>query len=139
MLKGITPKYSECLENLENLFSGLEQDSTSNAQSIFKVPALPTTKSTPKSSKDDLIAKRTRSRLPMTDVELEELEAMFQPPDFEPTIFSLDEMDDEELIWQGWLADLLKPAKAALNDTNDDENDEDFNYMAAAEEETEVG
>ena len=34
----------------------------------------------------------------------------------------------------------MKPAKSALNDTNDDgEDDEDFNYMAAAaEEETEV-
>jgi len=40
----------------------------------------------------------------------------------------------------GWLADLTKPDKSVLNDTNDDgEDDEDFNYTAAAaEDETEV-
>lgn len=94
--------------------------------------------STPVIEKKDLIAKRTRSLLPMQDVEVEELEAQFQPPDFEPPTWNLDDLDDEELIWHGWLSDLMKPVKTALNDTTDDPNDEDFNYMAAAAEETEV-
>uniref|UniRef100_A0A7M5WTZ7 Uncharacterized protein n=1 Tax=Clytia hemisphaerica TaxID=252671 RepID=A0A7M5WTZ7_9CNID len=91
-------------------------------------------------SKDDLIASRTRSRCPMEDVTVEDLEALFNPPDFEPTSFVPEDLDADELIWQGWLVGLTKPEKSVLNDTNDDDkDDEDFNYMeATAEEEIEI-
>lgn len=56
---------------------------------------------TPK-QKIDLISSRTRSRLPMQDVEVEELEALFNPPDFEPPpVIAPEDLDDDELIWQG--------------------------------------
>lgn len=56
---------------------------------------------TPK-QKIDLISSRTRSRLPMEDVEVEELEALFNPPDFEPPpVIAAEDLDDDELIWQG--------------------------------------
>ena len=52
-------------------------------------------------TKDDLIASRTRSRCPMEDVAVEDLEALFNPPDFEPTSFVPEDLDADELIWQG--------------------------------------
>jgi len=66
---------------------------------VFQVPELRHI-STPK-SRHDLIATRTRSRLPMEDVQVEELEALFQAPDFEPPSFAPEDLDDEEIIWHG--------------------------------------
>ena len=65
----------------------------------------------------------------MPDVEVEEIAALFQPPDCGMLDFSIQYTDDpDEIAWRGWLADLTKPMKA-LNETLDDPNDEDFNYM----------
>lgn len=52
--------------------------------------------------KIDLISSRTRSRHPMPNIQVEELEALFNPPDFEPTpAVAPEDLDDDELIWQG--------------------------------------
>ncbi|XP_065662276.1 GON-4-like protein isoform X3 [Hydra vulgaris] len=107
-------------------------------ESVFKVPAVPTDTRVCVSSFEEQIALRTRSKYPMQDIEVQEIEAMFQPPDSDALDFSVKDLDDpDEIIWKNWLADFMKPIKA-LNDTND-EQDEDFNYMAAnVDEENEM-
>ncbi|XP_012563928.2 GON-4-like protein isoform X2 [Hydra vulgaris] len=107
-------------------------------ESVFKVPAVPTDTRVCSSSCEEQIALRTRSKYPMQDIEVQEIEAMFQPPDSDALDFSVKDLDDpDEIIWKNWLADFMKPIKA-LNDTND-EQDEDFNYMAAnVDEENEM-
>ena len=37
----------------------------------------------------------------MEDVQVEELEALFNPPDFEPTSFVPEDFDADDLIWHG--------------------------------------
>ena len=122
----------ESQKNTDSLGS-VAANSKEHVKNLFKIPDLPEGVDEP-----PLIAMRTRSRFPMPDIEVEEIEAMFKPPDAEHLKFQPDITDDpDELIWKSWLADLTKPMKA-LNDTNDDPNDEDFNYMEAIEEDTEV-
>ena len=105
---------------------------------VFKIPAVPVHSAIYSSNFEERIALRTRSKCPMPDIDVQEIEAMFQPPDSDVLDFSAKDQDDpDEIIWKNWLADFMKPIKA-LNDTND-EQDEDFNYMAAdADEDNEV-
>ena len=84
-----------------------------NQSTVFQVPELRHI-STPK-NRDDLIASRTRSRLPMEDVQVEELEALFQAPDFEPPSFAPEDLDDEEIIWHGMIHCLLRTTNLESN------------------------
>ena len=54
---------------------------------------------------DSLIAFRTRSKMPLTDVPLGQLEAELEAPDITPDMYDPNTADDED--WKVWLGGLL--------------------------------
>lgn len=54
---------------------------------------------------DSLIAFRTRSKMPLKDVPLGQLEAELQAPDITPDMYDPNTADDED--WKVWLGGLL--------------------------------
>jgi hypothetical protein len=63
--------------------------------------------------KQDLIAGRTRSRCPLTETSLEDLEASFLAPDIPPDLYEwIENPAVEDIEWQQWLADLMRTDKS---------------------------
>lgn len=54
---------------------------------------------------DSLIAFRTRSKMPLKDVPLGQLEAELQAPDITPDMYDPNTADDED--WKTWLGGLM--------------------------------
>lgn len=54
---------------------------------------------------DSLIAFRTRSKMPLKDVPLGQLEAELQAPDITPDMYDPNTADDED--WKMWLGGLM--------------------------------
>lgn len=54
---------------------------------------------------DSLIAFRTRSKMPLKDVPLGQLEAELQAPDITPDMYDPNTADDED--WKLWLGGLM--------------------------------
>lgn len=54
---------------------------------------------------DSLIAFRTRSKMPLKDVPLGQLEAELQAPDITPDMYDPNTVDDED--WKVWLGGLM--------------------------------
>lgn len=68
------------------------------------------------SLEDSLIAFRTRSKRPLKDVPLGQLEAELRAPDITPDMYDPNTADDEE--WKRWLGGLM----------NDDAENEGTGY-----------
>ena len=114
----------------------IDERPTPTKKELFKIPNLP---SKTDQTEEDLISTRTRSRFPMPNIEVEELAAMFEPPDSTALDFSVKSNDDpDEVLWKNWLFDFTKPIKALDCTADEDANDEDFDYMEAAAEDTDV-
>ncbi|XP_077868888.1 GON-4-like protein [Saccoglossus kowalevskii] len=80
----------------------------------------------------DLIAFRTRSKLPLIDTPLDLIEANFVAPDITTDMYETNCEDQE---WTDWLTSLMKEVPDT-NDTFDDEqNDPEYNYLAEEEPE----
>ncbi|CAC5363306.1 GON4L [Mytilus coruscus] len=83
-----------------------------------------------KQQEEETIALRTRSKLSLTDTSLLELESNFVAPDITWDMYETS-CDDRE--WMTFLTGLQKIPEN--EDTNDDENDPEYNYLAEVEEE----
>lgn len=83
---------------------------------------------------EETIARRTRSKLPLHDMSLMELEASFVAPDITEDMYDT-ECNDED--WQDFLKSLTKSEYVEdTPETLDDEaNDPEYNYLAEAEQE----
>ncbi|XP_078493056.1 GON-4-like protein [Ciona intestinalis] len=85
-------------------------------------------------TEEEIIARRTRSKLPLHNVGLEELETAFDPPD------AGDDMciqsSDED--WLKFLAEVFTqdPGEKTTDLDDDVEQDPDYNFMASEAEET---
>lgn len=77
------------MENLQALFS--------HPECLFLLHAQP--------MEDSLIAFRTRSKMPLKDVPLGQLEAELQAPDITPDMYDPNTADDED--WKQWLGGLI--------------------------------
>ncbi|GAB1603012.1 uncharacterized protein LOC115215501 [Argonauta hians] len=83
---------------------------------------------------EETIARRTRSKLPLHDTSLTELEAHFMAPDITEDMYDTECNDND---WKDFLKSLTKgqdvedPSEAL----DDDANDPEYNYLAEAENE----
>ncbi|XP_046559961.1 GON-4-like protein [Haliotis rubra] len=117
--------------------SGVSLHRTSALGQHFKtsMAALEDT-STQESTHSDIIARRTRSKLPLTDTSLTAIEEAFVAPDITPDMYDT-ECDDSE--WQEFLRSLVKPDSEPVDQPADDEaNDPEFNFLEEAEKIVEV-
>nr|XP_044994813.1 GON-4-like protein isoform X2 [Jaculus jaculus] len=75
---------------------------------------------------DSLIAFRTRSKMPLKDVPLGQLEAELQAPDITPDMYDPNTADDEE--WKVWLGGLIS-GDVGNEDEADDDDDPEYNFL----------
>ncbi|XP_007435818.1 GON-4-like protein isoform X1 [Python bivittatus] len=80
---------------------------------------------------DSLIAFRTRSKRPLKDVPLGQLEAELRAPDITPDMYDPNTADDEE--WKRWLSGLMND-NMENEDEADDEDDPEYNFLEDLDE-----
>ncbi|XP_076429798.1 GON-4-like protein isoform X16 [Peromyscus maniculatus bairdii] len=80
---------------------------------------------------DSLIAFRTRSKMPLKDVPLGQLEAELQAPDITPDMYDPNTADDED--WKVWLGGLLND-DVENEDEGDDDDDPEYNFLEDLDE-----
>lgn len=80
---------------------------------------------------DSLIAFRTRSKMPLKDVPLGQLEAELQAPDITPDMYDPNTADDED--WKLWLGGLLND-DVENEDEADDDDDPEYNFLEDLDE-----
>ncbi|KFO74314.1 GON-4-like, partial [Cuculus canorus] len=83
------------------------------------------------SLEDSLIAFRTRSKRPLKDVPLGQLEAELRAPDITPDMYDPNTADDEE--WKRWLGGLMND-DVENEDEADDEDDPEYNFLEDLDE-----
>ncbi|KAE8752084.1 hypothetical protein FOCC_FOCC001246 [Frankliniella occidentalis] len=94
---------------------------------VFKVPLLPPEPQL----EEENIALRTRSKLPLNDTPLEEIEQAFIPPDITPDLYNVT-CDNED--WQEFLKEFMQPMRSEPEVQNpDDEDDPEYNVLADEE------
>ncbi|XP_072840394.2 GON-4-like protein isoform X2 [Pogona vitticeps] len=80
---------------------------------------------------DSLIALRTRSKRPLKDVPLGQLEAELRAPDITPDMYDPNTADDEE--WKRWLSGLMND-DVGNEDEADDDDDPEYNFLEDLDE-----
>uniref|UniRef100_A0A8C3K596 GON-4-like protein n=1 Tax=Calidris pygmaea TaxID=425635 RepID=A0A8C3K596_9CHAR len=80
---------------------------------------------------DSLIAFRTRSKRPLKDVPLGQLEAELRAPDITPDMYDPNTADDEE--WKRWLGGLMND-DVENEDEADDDDDPEYNFLEDLDE-----
>ncbi|OXB70918.1 UNVERIFIED_CONTAM: hypothetical protein H355_010744 [Colinus virginianus] len=80
---------------------------------------------------DSLIAFRTRSKRPLKDVPLGQLEAELRAPDITPDMYDPNTADDEE--WKKWLGGLMND-DVENEDELDDDDDPEYNFLEDLDE-----
>ncbi|XP_026580364.1 GON-4-like protein isoform X1 [Pseudonaja textilis] len=80
---------------------------------------------------DSLIALRTRSKRPLKDVPLGQLEAELRAPDITPDMYDPNTADDEE--WKRWLSGLMND-DVENEDEADDDDDPEYNFLEDLDE-----
>uniref|UniRef100_A0A8C3CX45 GON-4-like protein n=1 Tax=Cairina moschata TaxID=8855 RepID=A0A8C3CX45_CAIMO len=83
------------------------------------------------SLEDSLIAFRTRSKRPLKDVPLGQLEAELRAPDITPDMYDPNTADDEE--WKRWLGGLMND-DVENEDELDDDDDPEYNFLEDLDE-----
>ncbi|XP_033270522.1 GON-4-like protein isoform X8 [Orcinus orca] len=80
---------------------------------------------------DSLIAFRTRSKMPLKDVPLGQLEAELRAPDITPDMYDPNTADDED--WKMWLGGLMND-DVGNEDEADDDDDPEYNFLEDLDE-----
>uniref|UniRef100_A0A8C8Z220 Uncharacterized protein n=1 Tax=Prolemur simus TaxID=1328070 RepID=A0A8C8Z220_PROSS len=80
---------------------------------------------------DSLIAFRTRSKMPLKDVPLGQLEAELRAPDITPDMYDPSTADDED--WKMWLGGLMND-DVGNEDEADDDDDPEYNFLEDLDE-----
>uniref|UniRef100_A0A8D0HA34 Uncharacterized protein n=1 Tax=Sphenodon punctatus TaxID=8508 RepID=A0A8D0HA34_SPHPU len=78
---------------------------------------------------ESLIALRTRSKRPLKDVPLGQLEAELRAPDITPDMYDPNTADDEE--WKRWLGGLMHDD---VDNEDEDEDDPEYNFLEDLDE-----
>ncbi|CAL8126049.1 unnamed protein product [Orchesella dallaii] len=103
----------------------LQADKSSFFDSLFKTPPPRPNKSL-KSQEESAISRRTRSKHPLNDTPLEDLERRLVPPDITEDMYDFVDTDNEDYLT--FLKDFLFPNK--VNEMGDDEEgDPEYNVM----------
>ncbi|XP_055374922.1 uncharacterized protein LOC129607773 [Condylostylus longicornis] len=106
-----------------NKFQSTSQKYSSDG--VFKIPRERTTSGLTK--EDEIIAKRTRSKLCLQTTSIEAIESNFMPPDITRDMYEIDNEIDQE--WAQFLNEFSKPLNHTANAEEDDP--EDPEYVAA--------
>uniref|UniRef100_K7FJ22 GON-4-like protein n=1 Tax=Pelodiscus sinensis TaxID=13735 RepID=K7FJ22_PELSI len=80
---------------------------------------------------DSLIAFRTRSKRPLKDVPLGQLEAELRAPDITPDMYDPNTVEDED--WKRWLGGLMND-DVENEDEADDDDDPEYNFLEDLDE-----
>ncbi|KAM4690044.1 GON-4-like protein [Rhinophrynus dorsalis] len=80
---------------------------------------------------ESLIAFRTRSKRPLKDVPIGQLEAKLQAPDITPDMYDPNTADDED--WKMWLQSLMQD-DVEIEDEADDDDDPEYNILEDLDE-----
>ncbi|XP_035923378.2 GON-4-like protein isoform X2 [Halichoerus grypus] len=80
---------------------------------------------------DSLIAFRTRSKMPLKDIPLGQLEAALRAPDITPDMYDPNTADDED--WKVWLGGLMND-DVGNEDEADDDDDPEYNFLEDLDE-----
>ncbi|KAE8589189.1 hypothetical protein XENTR_v10022908 [Xenopus tropicalis] len=80
---------------------------------------------------ESLIAFRTRSKRPLKDVPIGQLEAKLKAPDITPDMYEQNTADDDE--WKKWLRSLMED-DMGNEDEGDDEDDPEYNILEDLDE-----
>ncbi|KAJ1530882.1 hypothetical protein ONE63_005724 [Megalurothrips usitatus] len=96
---------------------------------VFKVPLAPSEPALDFNMEEN-IALRTRSKLPLNDTPLEEIEQAFIPPDITPDLYdtTCDNAD-----WQEFLKEFMQPMRSEIQNHDDEEEDPEYNVLADEE------
>ncbi|KAM3824894.1 LOW QUALITY PROTEIN: GON-4-like protein [Vipera latastei] len=81
---------------------------------------------------DSLIAFRTRSKRPLKDVPLGQLEAELRAPDITPDMYDPNTADDEE--WKRWLGRPWNDDVENEDEADDDDDDPEYNFLEDLDE-----
>uniref|UniRef100_A0A6I8P3Y5 Myb-like domain-containing protein n=1 Tax=Ornithorhynchus anatinus TaxID=9258 RepID=A0A6I8P3Y5_ORNAN len=81
---------------------------------------------------DSLIAFRTRSKMPLKDVPLGQLEAELQAPDITPDMYDPGTADDDD--WKAWLGGLMNDDVGNEDEGDDDDDDPEYNFLEDLDE-----
>ncbi len=103
----------------------VQADKSPLNDNLFKTPP-PRPKNQKKTQVDSAISLRTRSKLPLNDTQLEDLERQLVPPDITPDMYDWGTQTDNE-DYLAFLKDFLNPGQNQ-NDANDDD-DPEYNVM----------
>lgn len=103
----------------------VQADKSPLSDNLFKTPP-PRPKNLKKTQVDSAISRRTRSKLPLNDTQLEDLERQLVPPDITPDMYDWGTQTDNE-DYLAFLKDFLNPGQNQ-NDANDDD-DPEYNVM----------
>ncbi|KAM9294617.1 GON-4-like protein, partial [Gastrophryne carolinensis] len=76
---------------------------------------------------DSLIAFRTRSKRPLKDVPIGQLEAKLKAPDITPDMYDHSTADDED--WKLWLHSLMQADIGNEDEGDDDDDDPEYNIL----------
>ncbi|XP_038017763.1 GON-4-like protein isoform X2 [Motacilla alba alba] len=85
----------------------------------------------PQPLEDSLIAFRTRSKMPLKDVPLGQLEAELRAPDITPDMYEPSTGHDE--VWERWLRGLMDD-DVENEDEADDDDDPEYNFLEDLDE-----
>ncbi|KAM8921557.1 GON-4-like protein [Pelodytes ibericus] len=82
---------------------------------------------------DSLIAFRTRSKRPLKDVRIGQLEAKLKAPDITPDMYDPNTADDED--WKMWLCSLMHDDEGNEDEADDDDDDDpEYNILEDLDE-----
>ncbi|CAH1983023.1 unnamed protein product [Acanthoscelides obtectus] len=97
---------------------------------VFKIPEIKTKDNEKEGVEDEAtIAKRTRSKLCLSDTPLEQIEEAFVPPDIPPDFYDMEcdhEINDD---WMDFLKTFTRPLEEVVKAPEDEEHDPEYNIL----------
>ncbi|XP_020294217.1 uncharacterized protein LOC109859914, partial [Pseudomyrmex gracilis] len=118
--------------NNNNIIASSEQQSSNvqyDPEGIFKIPLVPLGP-----TEEESISQRTRSKLPLSETSLQEIEQAFIPPDI--TADMIDDLDCElDEDWDNFLKEFTQPLTQDPTIEDDPEADPEYNIL---EDETDL-
>ncbi|ODM98936.1 GON-4-like protein [Orchesella cincta] len=105
----------------------LQAEKSPFSDNLFKTPPPRPTKAL-KLPEESAISRRTRSKHPLNDTPLEDLERRLVPPDITDDMYDWGDTDNEDYL--AFLKDFLFPGQNIMNEMgDDDEADPEYNVM----------
>ncbi|XP_060726280.1 GON-4-like protein isoform X4 [Tachysurus vachellii] len=120
---GVPSRPLKALDSFMEKLHAVDEELDFNPLSIEPYPTL----SSGENAEESLVAGRTRSKRPLKDVPLDQLEAELKAPDITPDMYDcVSALEDKE--WSHWLQGLMTSHLYNEEDGDDDDDDDDPEY-----------